>query len=510
MAVLLAAFISCEKTPVDDGNTDNSTADTPTPKPEPKPENKRYVKGKYFWSEKLNDRITYSLHIPASYETDTTKTYPVVFFLHGIGESSSKDWTEYINVIENLESTTGLQEMIYVFPNGFSSYYCNTYDGKFPYMDMFIEELIPHIDTTYRCIGDRQHRAVTGYSMGGFGTMALAIKHPETFVASAPMSISLCTDERYLSEPQSGWENQWGSIFGGMGQSAAGRLTDYYKAHCPYYMFTPENKETLSQVKWFIHCGDDEDKLLIANDQLHVQLRDYEYEHEFRIGDGGHSGSYWRPAMRETLPWIEFVMNGGENWEKVMGTVSQKTSQLNEDGTFSSKAYNDATEKDGLATWFVHKGLSKEIVDQCICHLSQYGSNFQYMILPCNLEEKSLEEWMEFYKAKYEIAKSVKKSQAFAIGETGKEVWARHDEFKRLYLIDADLTDAEETITANKEKFYYIETTDDSPYYKDCNALYVSCKAVKADFEYRMRNSISDKELELMLAIQSAAENFKY
>ena len=132
------------------------------------------------------------------------------------------------------------------------------------------------------------------------------------------------------------------------------------------------------------------------------------------------------------------------------------------------------------------------------------------MILPCDLNEKTLDEWMEFYKAKYEVGKSEKKSQAFAIGETGKEVWAKHDQFKRLYLIDADLTDAEETITANKDKFYYIDTTDESPYYRDCNSLYVSCKAVKADFEYRMRNSISDKQQELMLAIQSAADNFKY
>lgn len=510
MAVLLAALMSCEKTPVDDGKTDNETTETPTPKPEPKPENKRYVKGQSIISKKLSQKITYSLFMPASYETETTKTYPVVYFLHGIGESSTKDWTEYINVIENLEATTGLQEMIYVFPNGFNSYYCNTYDGKFPYMDMFIEELIPHIDKTYRTIGDRQHRAVTGYSMGGFGTMALAIKHPETFVASAPMSISLCTDERYLSESQSGWNNQWGRIFGGVDQDGEGRLTDYYKAHCPYYMFTTENKESLSQVKWFVHCGDDEDKLLIANDQLHVQLRDYGYDHEFRISNGGHSGSYWRPAMRETLPWIEFIMNGGEKWDKVMGTLSHKSSQLNEDGTFSSKAYNEATEKDGLATWLVHKGLSKEIVDNCIGYLTQAGAIFQYMILPCDLEEKTLDEWIEYYKSKYEVAKEVSKSQAFAIGETGKDVWAKHDEFKRFYLIDADLTDAEETITANKDKYYYIETTDESPYYKDCNALYVSCKAVKADFEYRMRNSIEDKEQQLLLAVQNAAEKFKY
>ena len=85
--------------------------------------------------------------------------------------------------------------------------------------------------------------------------------------------------------------------------------------------------------------------------------------------------------MRETLPWIEQMMNGGGEWTKVMGTLNLKSSTLNEDGTFSSKAYNEAAEKNGMATWFVHKGLSKEVVDKCIGLLSQSGNIFQYMPL---------------------------------------------------------------------------------------------------------------------------------
>lgn len=501
-AVLLMAFIGCEKNPVDN-------SDEPGKEEEPKPEYVRYVKGQRFRSDLLEELVSYTLFMPSDYDKNTDKTYPVVYFLHGIGESNSKDWTEYMKTIEGLEAN-GLQEMIYVFPNGYSSYYSNTFDGKFPYMDMFINELVPHIDETLRTKDDRQYRAVTGYSMGGFGTAVLALKHPETFGMSAPMSISLCTDKRYLNEPQSGWENQWGRIFGGIGQHGKDRLTDYYKEHCPYYQFTPENKETLSQVKWFIHCGDDEDQLLIANDSLHVIMRDNGYDHEFRISNGAHSGSYWRTAMRETLPWIEQMMNGGGEWTKVMGTLNLKSSTLNEDGTFSSKAYNEAAEKNGMATWFVHKGLSKEVVDKCIGLLSQSGNIFQYMILPCDLEQKSLQEWMAFYKGIYEVGKTPDKSQVIAIGETGRDVWALEDEFKRFYLIDADLSDDEVTITSEKEKFYYIDTVDDSPYYKDSNAIYVSCKATGADFEYRMRNGISDKEQQLLLAIQSAAEKFKY
>jgi hypothetical protein len=348
--------------------------------------------------------------------------------------------------------------------------------------------------------------------MGGFGTAVLALKHPETFGMSAPMSISLCTDKRYLNEPQSGWENQWGRIFGGIGQHGKDRLTDYYKEHCPYYQFTPENKETLSQVKWFIHCGDDEDQLLIANDSLHVIMRDNGYDHEFRISNGAHSGSYWRTAMRETLPWIEQMMNGGGEWTKVMGTLNLKSSTLNEDGTFSSKAYNEAAEKNGMATWFVHKGLSKEVVDKCIGLLSQSGTIFQYMILPCDLNSKSIEEWITGYTQKYEVGKEISTSQVIAYGECGREIWTARDLFSGYYFIDADLMEDESAITAEATKYYYIDQTDDSVNYKDMNALYRACMNVIDDiddrnFEYRMRNGLEDKEKEMLLAAKSIADN---
>ena len=176
MAVLLAAFISCEKTPVDDGEGNNSGS-TNLP---PEPSIERFHKNRSVESSILKTKIKYSIFLPASYEENLEKSYPVVYFLHGLGESSSKDWTKYTDVIKSLENA-GLQEMIYVFPNGSNSYYSNRYDGTYDYMDMFIEELVPYIDATYRTVADKQHRAITGYSMGGFGAMTLAIRHTETF-----------------------------------------------------------------------------------------------------------------------------------------------------------------------------------------------------------------------------------------------------------------------------------------------------------------------------------------
>jgi len=46
---------------------------------------------------------------------------------------------------------------------------------------IFIKELIPHIDATYRTIAARHGRCIEGFSMGGRGATRLAMKYPELF-----------------------------------------------------------------------------------------------------------------------------------------------------------------------------------------------------------------------------------------------------------------------------------------------------------------------------------------
>ena len=501
MAVLLTAFIGCGKEPVNG--------------PDDKPQFERYQTGILYENHGQVYKSTYSILLPADYETSEAR-YPVVYMLHGYGESD-KDWGSWTDLISNLEES-GLQQMIYVFPNCNNSYYCNYYDGKAMYMDMIVNDLVPLIDSTYRTIADREHRATLGYSMGGFGAMVLPLKNPDVFSISVPLSMSFRTDEQYMAESQSGWDNQWGKIFGGRGKSGEERLTDYYKEHCPFYQFIPENKEELSRVKWFFHCGDDEEQLLIANDNLHVQLRDYGFDHEFRISDGGHTGSYWRTAARETLPWIQHVMNRGGKWTKVMKDVTILSSNLNEDGSFSSTKFKDNPADGGLAVYLAHKGFSKDLTDKMIGMLTQSGQIFPYMVLPCDLNVKPLAEWMNEYTQKYGIGGSPEKSHIIAFGETGREAYGLRDQFNAYYFFDADLAEDETTIVADAAKRYYIGQTDESENYKDMNALYRACKFAltadggtdEADFEYRMLNGNDDEEKEILLAVQAISGSFKY
>lgn len=496
---LLTASISCEKE-----------------KPLPVPEFNRYNQDNAFHSEILGREVHYAILFPENYREEKDVRYPVVYMLQGYGESKvgGRDWSKWISKIK-IEEALGLQPMIYVFPDCKNSYYSNSYDGKNMYMDMFVKELVPFVDNSFRTIADREHRAVMGYSMGGFGAMVLPMKNPDIFGISVPLSISVRTDEQYMNESQDGWNNQWGSIFGGKGQNGYGRITDYYKEHSPFYQFTEANRETLSRIKWFMHCGDDEEQILIANDNLHVLMRNNGYEHEFRIGDGGHSGDYWRNAASETLPWIAHQMNGGGEWTKITGTLPTSYAELEEDGTFASKGYKTAETKDGIAIYFAYKDIEAHILEKMMGIIGKVKSNVQYMILPCDISIKPLAEWIEEYKSKYEVGKELAKSHIIAFGEAGREAYGLQDEFSVFYFHDADLAEDEATITADASKWYYIEQTDDSENYKDMHALYHACmKAINGDidhsnFQYRMRNGISDIEQTLLYAAKGIADNFQ-
>ena len=449
----------------------------------------RFTSNQPFHSEMLNMDLPYAVVLPADYDAMTEKSYPVIYLTHGIG-CTPDDWNDkYIqfeNALNQLEGE-GVGDFIYIFPTGLNSYYSNTYDGKFPYMDMFIQEFIPFIDGKYRTIADREHRATIGFSMGGFGAMVLPLKNTDTFCFSAPLSMSFRTDEMYLEEPLKWWNEQWGSIFGGVDQEGEGRLTDYYKAHCPYYQFTKENLEELSKVKWFIHCGDDEERLLIANDDLHIQMRDNGYTHEYRVGDGGHTGRYWRGCLLDVIPYIDAMMNGkshpGQNLDEIV--IPSKV-RCNENG--------------GIVIYIAHEGLKRRTVKDIVRIVKREAADDKPLaVVTCKTKWRSLEKKIRRWSRRHEFTEA----QVIALGKAGREAYALQDKFSRLYFDNADLLDDESKLTADPEKFWYMSQTDDGPYYKDMGGLYKACKKSGAEFEYRVRNGLPDKRTNILTGIET-------
>lgn len=473
--------------------------------PDPGENFQRYTTDLSIDSKILGRKVNYSITLPKSYVSNKERRYPVVYMLHGIGDDNNSwngNWLHGNDKIFALEGS-GLSEMIYVYPQGFTTYYCNYYTGAFNYMDMFVEELIPYIDATYRTIADRNHRSVTGYSMGGFGAMALASKHPETFLCCAPLSMSFRTDDQYMAESQSGWDKQWGEIFGGKGQSGEARITPYYMEHCPYYQFIPENKATLEKVHWFFTCGDDEEQLLIANDTLHIQLRDYGFEHEFRVDDGAHTSKYWLNALGEVLPMFDFYMSGGSQWPGLDINHNVPDVQLESSGAFVSERYN--SEPDGkIVMVLAHDGLDDNTVKTLTKAMVREYSLKPYAVIPMDVSKGIFAETLSEAVNGY----NYQTLGVMAVGEAGKKVFANRKLFNCLYFAEALLEDVPAQLSGDQK--YCFCCTDESASYKDFGALYRTCKRSGAAFEYRVINSVSDSEKDIINCIHTLQNTFIY
>jgi enterochelin esterase-like enzyme len=264
-----------------------------------------------FFSKILKQEVKYSVCLPTCY-FNSKKSYPVVYLLHGLGDDESS-WLEYGNIcqVSDKEVKSGnAVPMIFIMPQGFRNYYVNDYAGTFLYQDMFVNELVPLIDSLYRTIPDKQHRATIGFSMGGFGALILPLKHPEMFSVCVPLSISVRTDEQYEKEDAFEWNDQWGRLFGGVGKNGPERITEFYRNNSPFHIIETADLGKYKDLKIFIVNGDDENTLCRSNEELHILMRNISFPHEFRVRDGGHEFDFWRQALPDGLHFISDAFEG--------------------------------------------------------------------------------------------------------------------------------------------------------------------------------------------------------
>jgi len=132
---------------------------------------------------KENPYRTIAIILPPSYYAKPASRYPVVYYLHGFKEVPGWLATNK-NYIIQLMGEGLIPPMIIVEPD------CTTkYGGGFyanspvtgNYEDYLARELVAFIDANYRTIPSSSARGISGCSMGGFGALAVGLKHPDRF-----------------------------------------------------------------------------------------------------------------------------------------------------------------------------------------------------------------------------------------------------------------------------------------------------------------------------------------
>ncbi len=252
----------------------------------------------------LGRDVAYAVYLPPGYESSTQR-FPVVYLLHGYTDNES-GWIQFGEVqlaADRAIADREIPPMIIVMPDGGVTFYINDAAGRVRYEDMFTQELIPFIDRTYRTRPDRSFRGVAGLSMGGWGTLVYALRHPDLFSAGAAFSAAAWSDEDILGMKQKNWDDLLGPLFGAEGKAGKDRLTAHFRSVSPLDLARTLPDDSLKKVRYYVDCGDD-DFLIGGNCALHLLLTDRKIPHEFRVRDGGHTWTYWRTGIVEGLKFI--------------------------------------------------------------------------------------------------------------------------------------------------------------------------------------------------------------
>jgi len=198
------------------------------------------------------------------------------------------------NLIEDLRDRGELKDFLIATPAGGASFYINSKDGKVRYEDFLLQEFFPFIEKRYRVSPGRANRAISGVSMGGYGALHLAFRHPQLFVSVSAHSAALIEKlPAFLDAPQSPRSRVLGGVFGSPPDIA------FWNANSPLVL---ARSASLSSLKIYFDCGDQDDYgFETGATALDKILTTRKAPHEFHLYPGRHDPFYFAAHLPASL-----------------------------------------------------------------------------------------------------------------------------------------------------------------------------------------------------------------
>ncbi len=282
-----------------------------------------------FASEALGATKRYRVWLPAGYDQAPTRRWPVIYLLHGLG-GNQDNWLGQGRLAEAAAEVE--LAAIVVMPDGDAGFYvdavgpgdpgCATRGNPFSpreapadycvprraYSTYVVRDLIGHVDATYRTIARREGRGIAGLSMGGFGALQLAMRHPQVFAAAASHSgvdaLLYAGPHPYRADAVELLTKveDWGRNLGSFGQHVRdlfGPDVANWRAHDPAHLVDQLAPGALAL---YLDCGTED--LFALHDQaqyLHDRLTARGLAHTWYLGPGGHDFGFWRERIDDSL-----------------------------------------------------------------------------------------------------------------------------------------------------------------------------------------------------------------
>lgn len=280
-----------------------------------------------------------TVYLPPDYDTSAQKRYPVLYALHGYS-INNEIWSKEIKTPQTIDGaySAGVKGMIIVLPNSQTVHNGSMYSSSATTGDwetFIAKDLVAYIDSHYRTLPRRESRGLAGHSMGGYGTVRIAMKHPEVFSAMYAMS-PCCMSARGAPSPEEGLklealktpaEAQALGFFVRATLAVASAWSPNPKKP-PFYMDLP-TKDGVAQpdviARWAANAPNsmihqyipnmrkykaiafdvgDRDGLKTDTEALHTILSNYSVDNSFELYDGDHVSGVADRFQNHVLPFF--------------------------------------------------------------------------------------------------------------------------------------------------------------------------------------------------------------
>ena len=255
------------------------------------------VRSGTFTSAALAREVTYVVDLPPSYDAATSRKYPVVYVLHGLFEGSGF-WERrgLAAILGGLRASGGVPEFLLVAVDGGNSFFVNAKGGR--YEDLVTQDLVAHVEASYRVVPGRAGRALLGISMGGYAALHIAFDRPALVAAVATHSAMLL--EAIPSAEQGARRGQMAAFHQVFGDPIDGAL---WTANDPLALARKLDAKAAPAL--FLDCGaEDRYGLASGHRELHRILDERGIAHAYELPPGDHGYEYVHTRIAKSLRFL--------------------------------------------------------------------------------------------------------------------------------------------------------------------------------------------------------------
>lgn len=246
-------------------------------------------------SPAMDREMDYAVYLPPDYSPE--EELPLVVFLHGGGDDHRTfDQAGVGQQIDRALREERTPRAVVVVPNGEFGLWVNWHDGSQRWEDWVVDDLIPHARETYNTRDCPDGCHLMGISMGGFGSLHMAMNNPETFATVTPMSAPIMNTEEMIDFREQGFVARFmpvKRIFGPLDR-------DRIREDDVYAQWT--KPEDLHGMELMLAWGDeDREGIRKHGARFHQHLREHGIPHDLLVYPGGHGWASWDAVIVEAL-----------------------------------------------------------------------------------------------------------------------------------------------------------------------------------------------------------------